>query len=519
MNYPIIQKSQLEGVCRLDAEYYQPIYLETVDNLLKVKNTLLGNIAQRITQGPNPVFVESGKSSLNGRNIKKLRVVIDNSNYVSGQEFNKYKNFKVKQNDILITLKGLGSIGKAGYVFQQIDAIFSRDIGLIRLNDSNLSKFIYAFLLSKYGSRQVERSSTGGTGQLTLATTALKQIIVPQLKDEDIKFIASLIENSEENYKQSNSFYRQAEDLLLEELGLKNLEIEGNLFFIVNASDAESAKRFDADYFQPKYDNLLEKIKQNNAQILTSVVENINMQFDPAKNPGKEFKYVELSDIDSAIGIIDGSSTLLGKEAPSRARRLLRIGDILVSSVEGSLDKVAFVDKAQEGYLASTGFFQLRSREILPEVILVLAKSIVLQWQLKRHCAGTILTAVPSESLQKMFVPTISKPIQEKIASLVRKSHKARKKSKEILEAAKRKVEEMIEKDGQNRIQKQPLNRLLQEIFRQEVFKEMKKCPKCNSEMVKIKRSLVVNLANPQSKLPESSDWWACNNCGCEEKV
>lgn len=49
--------------------------------------------------------------------------------------------------------------------------------------------------------------------------------------------------------------------------------------------------------------------------------------------------------------------------------------------------------------------------------------------------------------------------------------------------------------------------------------KEMKKCPKCNSEMVKIKKSPVVNLANLRSKLPESSDWWVCNNCDHEEKA
>lgn len=68
---------------------------------------------------------------------------------------------------------------------------------------------------------------------------------------------------------------------------------------------------------------------------------------------------------------------MLGKEAPSRARRVLKTGDVIVSSVEGSLGKVAFVDSAQDGYLASTGFFQFRSKEILPEALLMLAKSIV----------------------------------------------------------------------------------------------------------------------------------------------
>jgi len=37
MQYSIIQKSQLEGANRLDAEYYQPEYLQLINNLEKTK--------------------------------------------------------------------------------------------------------------------------------------------------------------------------------------------------------------------------------------------------------------------------------------------------------------------------------------------------------------------------------------------------------------------------------------------------------------------------------------------------
>jgi len=44
-----------------------------------------------------------------------------------------------------------------------------------------------------------------------------------------------------------------------------------------------------------------------------------------------------------------------------------------------------------------------------------------------------------------LIIPVLSKITQQKIVELVRKSHEAREKSKELLEEAKRKVEEMIE--------------------------------------------------------------------------
>jgi len=176
-------------------------------------------------------------------------------------------------------------------------------------------------------------------------------------------------------------------------------------------------------------------------------VENVNPNFDPTKYPEQTFSYVELADIDSSIGVIHSVNDLKGEEAPSRARRLLKEGDVIVSSVEGSLEKVALVDKEHNGCLASTGFFQFRPLDILPEVLLVLSKTIVLQSQLKKKCSGTILTAVPKESLRDIIIPILPLSTQQKIALLVQQSHEARRKAKELLEVAKKAVEIAIEKN------------------------------------------------------------------------
>jgi len=95
--------------------------------------------------------------------------------------------------------------------------------------------------------------------------------------------------------------------------------------------------------------------------------------------------------------------------------------------------------------LASNGFFQFRSKDILPEVLLVLAKSFILQMQFEKETAGTILTAVPKEAVKNIVVPKVDKPTQQKIADLVQKSHEARSKAKQLLEEAKNKVANLIE--------------------------------------------------------------------------
>ncbi len=49
---------------------------------------------------------------LTGRNIKSGKVEYHNSDYVNENEYLKLKRFAINANDILITLKGKGSIGK-----------------------------------------------------------------------------------------------------------------------------------------------------------------------------------------------------------------------------------------------------------------------------------------------------------------------------------------------------------------------------------------------------------------------
>jgi len=231
----------------------------------------------------------------------------------------------------------------------------------------------------------------------------------------------------------------------LEELGLKDFKVEDNLSYIVNLSEVKSAHRADAEYFQPKYEKLVERIKKSGAASLLDLVQNVAARFNPKSQQTKLFQYVELSNITSSVGTIDGFSEVAGGEAPSRAKRVLKTNDVILSSVEGSLEKVALVGKEQEGYLASNGFFQFRSKDILPEVLLVLAKSFVLQMQLEKETAGTILTAVPKEAVKNIVVPKINKSTQQKIADLIQKSHEARSKAKQLLEQAKNKVANLIE--------------------------------------------------------------------------
>jgi restriction endonuclease S subunit len=444
--YSIIQKSQLEGGLRLDAEFYHPEKLEAMKKLSRLGVSTIADNFKNVKETFNPLRHKLAITPAQVFDLSDISSFLleKGEEVMKADEVGSTKKI-VRQNDVLISrlrpyLKEVSFVG-----FNNTQKLASTEFIVLRKRKD--SKFppqaLFAFLITD----EVQKIlfwSQGGTEHPRFPENLLMSLKLPKLPEGMAENIINDVNNAYKNHLASKDFYSQAENLLLEELGLKDFQVEDDLSYIVNLSEIKSAHRADAEYFQPKYEKLVKKIKKYGVAPLLDLVQNVPAKFNPKSQPTKIFQYVELSNITSSIGTIDGFSEVSGDEAPSRAKRVLKANDVILSSVEGSLEKVALVGQEQEGYLASNGFFQFRSKDILPEVLLVLAKSFVLQMQFEKQTAGTILTAVPKEAVKNIIVPKIEKHIQQKIADLVQKSHQARTKAKQLLGQAKSKVENLI---------------------------------------------------------------------------
>jgi hypothetical protein len=85
------------------------------------------------------------------------------------------------------------------------------------------------------------------------------QVFIPSNKLQSL--IESIIKKSFDGTSKSKTFYNQAQALLLFELGLSSWQPKHQLSFIKNYSDTNKAERIDAEYFQPKYDEIVKAIK------------------------------------------------------------------------------------------------------------------------------------------------------------------------------------------------------------------------------------------------------------------
>ena len=81
---------------------------------------------------------------------------------------------------------------------------------------------------------------------------------------------------------------------------------------------------------------------------------------DPTKTPNSAFTYIDISSIDRSTKTISNPSLMLGKDAPSRARRVVHTGDVMVSTTRPNLNAVALVDGQYDGQVCSTGICVLR---------------------------------------------------------------------------------------------------------------------------------------------------------------
>lgn len=258
--------------------------------------------------------------------------------------------------------------------------------------------------------------------------------------------IAEVFQNSFACLKEAKKQYVGGGNVLLSELGLADWQPKHQISFVKNYSDIKSAGRIDADYFQPKCEKIVRRIKSYSGgwEKLENFVQVKDAKF--MLETDKRYEYIELANIASQ-GEIAGHMWELGQDLPGRARRQVATGDVIVSSIEGSLSSIALVQQKHDQAVCSTGFHVIKSSELNSETLLLLMQSIVGQLQLKKGCSGTILTAISKDELGQIVLPKIRAEVQKKIRQKVAETFKLRARSKHLLNCAKTAVELAMEKD------------------------------------------------------------------------
>ena len=431
---------------RIDSEFFKKEFLKTISFIKQKHYAKLEELSVEIIH-PTEIkreYSEKGYWFLRAQNVRPLYIEESNRVYIKKEEANLLKNNLIKKFDILITRTGANFGDTALYYLEEKAFASSHTLIARAKNFSNLVLAI--FLNTEYGRNQINKGMYGGL-QPEIAPAYLKKIYVPLLSRPFQSQIETLVKEAYRYLEESKQLYKEAENLLLEELGLKNFEPTEENIAIISSKETFLSGRLDAEYYLPKYRQIEEKIKayRGGWDYLGNVVDIYDDNFLPKEDV--EYRYIELSNIGGYGDIMD-YTVAKGKDLPTRARRLVRSNQVIVSSVEGSLGKVALITEKFDRSICSTGFYVVDSKILNSETLLVLFKIKPVIELIKKHSSGTILTAINKEDFVRIPIPKVDKnKIQPLIKQKIQNSFLLREKSKKLLELAKRVVELAIEQD------------------------------------------------------------------------
>lgn len=120
--------------------------------------------------------------------------------------------------------------------------------------------YLAAFLNSYYGRKQTEREIVSSV-QPNIFLWQIKNFRVSIVSEDKQKEIEEIYKKGLDDLENSKSLYSQAEQMLLDELGLDNFDFSQPNYYSVSLSQAQEIHRVDAEHFQPKYDKLIQHLK------------------------------------------------------------------------------------------------------------------------------------------------------------------------------------------------------------------------------------------------------------------
>jgi type I restriction enzyme S subunit len=141
-------------------------------------------------------------------------------------------------------------------------------------------------------------------------------------------------------------------------------------------------------------------------------------------DPDGVFMYIDLSAVDQDAKVITGARELSCTEAPSRARQLVRAGDVLVSTVRPNLNGIARVPAKFDGATASTGFCVLRPKtgSLNSDFLFHWVKSPRFVSEMVRRATGASYPAVSDRIVYESKLPLPPLAEQRRIAEILDKA-------------------------------------------------------------------------------------------------
>lgn len=302
------------------------------------------------------------------------------------------KNIKneqiIKKNDILIAMSS-GSkdlVGKAAQSDSDLDYSFGAFCSVVRPKIINPKLIGYYFQTDFYRTK-ISELSTG--------------ININNLRKEYIENLDIAIPPSLEEQQEIVDVLDAASEIIR-----------------LRTACIESAQSLIPALFQEMFGDMHDK--NENLVAIGSVIEETS-QVNPQKLFTDQFLYIDISSINNETGIIESPKIINIDNIPSRARKLVKVDDLLVAMTRPYLKGFAMVPENLDNNIASTGFSVLRAQKdkIVPKYLYAYIRSDYFINQIIPKMRGANYPAVTDNDVKSVKIPLPKLDQQELFAAKV----------------------------------------------------------------------------------------------------
>lgn len=443
-----ISNTGLERTLRLDAEFYSKFNLGQQKLFNKIDAQSLANFAI-ISDGNHMSisdnFVDEGVPYYRGGDIYNVFIESTPSPLRIPKQIYDMPTMQrshLQKGDVLMSIVG-AIIGNISLVTTNDMATCSCKLAIIRPHKNLLlPEYVGMYLMSKYGQQQIQKFRRG-SGQTGLILEDFDQLLIPNIDSSVQKEISETVNQSYESLKTSRLLYESAENYLLECLGMKDFNLQNEAATIKRFSDFTISGRLDAEYYRKRYDDLFEKLSKYKCKELGNIV-CVKKSIEPGSEKYQKdgIPFIRVSDI-SKFEIQETELHLPEKEY--NLDNLRPHKDTILFSKDGSIG-IAYKCDTDLDVITSGALLHLdvTDSDVSSDYLTLVLNSIVVRLQAERDYSGAIIQHWKTDDIKKVIIPILPTEAQKKIVQKVRQSMALRTESKELLEIAKHKVEDVI---------------------------------------------------------------------------
>lgn len=396
-----------------------------LQDAMKIAHTDFTELQQLINKDSTITYgiVKAGEFDPEGVKIVKVENMrgdrsIDTSDLyrVSTSVSQQYSRTILEERDILVSIKG--TIGRVAEVPEDlIGGNITRDSALIRLADKDIVEFIMLYLESELAQLQMTLHSRGAAVK-GINLSDLREVKIPIVDKHNQDLIVKRyneivnVSRSKINHLiliEHKKIWDRINKAFASELNIEDFpEIKREIVFI---KDTKNSERLDIQANHPDYINLVSQIRKSpTSGSLSDLIEVSENRFNPDEHQGEQVNYLAIGDIDGLSGKIIDPQIMISDELPSRARRLVYEGDILVGiagASTGTENMVVFpVTSEQNGWVATTGFMVVHpKKDVNVNYLCSLLKSPFVLRQIRALLISPAMPTISESDFLAIMVP------------------------------------------------------------------------------------------------------------------